>query len=96
MSKEQINNPLHGKTLEHIVNELVDKYGWAELGTRIDIRCFNKDPSVKSSLKFLRKKEWARNMVEKLYLDSQKETAQEKDTVQKNDTAQSKEKFKWK
>ncbi len=84
MSKEQINNPLHGKTLEHIVNELVDKYGWVELGTRIDIRCFNKDPSVKSSLKFLRKKEWARNMVEKLYLDSQK------------DTAQNKEKFKWK
>ncbi len=90
MSKEQINNPLHGKTLEYIVNELVDQYGWDELGTRIDIRCFNKDPSVKSSLKFLRKKEWARNMVEKLYLDSQKETAQEKGA------AQEKEKFKWK
>jgi uncharacterized protein (DUF2132 family) len=90
LSKEQINNPLHGKTLEYIVNELVEQYGWVELGARIDIRCFNKDPSVKSSLKFLRKKEWARNMVEKLYLDSQKETAQEKDTVQP------KEKFKWK
>ncbi len=94
MSKEQINNPLHGKTLEYIVNELVDKYGWVELGTRIDIRCFNKDPSVKSSLKFLRKKEWARNMVEKLYLDSQKETAQEKVTTQKKEIE--KDKFKWK
>ena len=73
LSKEQINNPLHGKTLEHIVNVLVDHYGWVELGIRIDIRCFNKDPSVKSSLKFLRKNEWARNMVEKLYIDLQKD-----------------------
>lgn len=72
MSEEQINNPLHGKTLEHIVNELVEHYGWTELGSRIDIRCFNNDPSVKSSLKFLRKNEWARKMVEKLYLDKQK------------------------
>ena len=72
MSEEQINNPLHGKTLEHIVNELVDHYGWTELGSRIDIRCFNNNPSVKSSLKFLRKNEWARKMVEKLYLDKQK------------------------
>jgi len=83
LSKEQINNPLHGKTLEHIVNELVDNYGWVELGVRIDIRCFNKDPSVKSSLKFLRKNEWARNLVEKLYLDQPKDD-------QPND------KFKWK
>jgi uncharacterized protein (DUF2132 family) len=73
VSKEQINNPLHGKTLEHIVKELVDHYGWDELGSRIDIRCFNNDPSVKSSLKFLRKNEWARKMVEKLYLDIQKD-----------------------
>ena len=73
MGKEQINNPLHGKTLEYIVNELVDYYGWAGLGSRIDIRCFNNDPSVKSSLKFLRKNEWARKMVEKLYLDKQKD-----------------------
>ena len=73
MSNEQINNPLHGKTLEHIVNELVDHYGWTELGGRIDIRCFTNDPSVKSSLKFLRKNEWARKMVEKLYLDKQKD-----------------------
>ena len=74
MSKDQINNPLHGKTLEYIVNELVDYYGWTGLGSRIDIRCFNNDPSVKSSLKFLRKNEWARKMVEKLYLDKQKDT----------------------
>ena len=73
MSKEQINNPLHGKTLEHIVNELIDHFGWTELGSRIDIRCFNNDPSVKSSLKFLRKNEWARTMVEKLYLEIQKD-----------------------
>jgi len=73
LSKEQINNPLHGKTLEHIVNELIDHFGWPELGNRIDIRCFNNDPSVKSSLKFLRKNEWARTMVEKLYLEIQKD-----------------------
>ena len=73
MSKEQINNPLHGKTLEHIVNELIDHFGWPELGNRIDIRCFNNDPSVKSSLKFLRKNDWARTMVEKLYLEVQKD-----------------------
>ena len=72
-SKEQKNNPLHGKTLEVIVNELVDNYGWVDLGKRIDIRCFNNDPSVKSSLKFLRKNEWARNMVEKLYIEQQKD-----------------------
>lgn len=69
----QINNPLHGKTLEFIVNELVAHYGWVGLGSLIDIRCFNNDPSVKSSLKFLRKNEWARSMVEKLYLDMQKD-----------------------
>lgn len=65
---QQANNPLHGKTLEHIVNALVEHFGWEELGRRVDIRCFNKDPSVKSSLKFLRKSQWARKMVEALYL----------------------------
>ena len=72
MSHQQKNNPLHGKTLEHIVNSLVDKFGWDELGDRINIKCFNKDPSVKSSLKFLRKAEWARKMVEDLYVAIQK------------------------
>ncbi len=68
MSDEQVNNPLHGLTLEQIVTALVDFYGWRELGMRIDIRCFNSDPSIKSSLKFLRKTPWARTKVEKLYL----------------------------
>ena len=73
MSEQQPNNPLHGVTLEQIVNTLVDHYGWDELGKRIDIRCFNSDPSVKSSLKFLRKTPWARKKVENLYIATQKE-----------------------
>ncbi len=68
MSDEQPNNPLHGLTLEQIVKSLVDRYGWEELGKLINIRCFNSDPSVKSSLKFLRKTPWARKKVEDLYL----------------------------
>lgn len=68
MSQEQPNNPMHGITLEHIVNSLVAFYGWRELGNRIPIRCFTNDPSVKSSLKFLRKTPWARKKVEDLYL----------------------------
>jgi len=65
---EQKNNPLHGLTLETIVTRLVEYYGWDELGERINIRCFQSDPSVKSSLKFLRKTLWAREKVEQLYL----------------------------
>ena len=61
-------DPLHGVTLEMIVIQLVEKHGWAELGRRIDIRCFNFDPSVKSSLQFLRRTPWARAKVEELYL----------------------------
>jgi uncharacterized protein (DUF2132 family) len=68
MSEQQINNPLHGVTLEQVVESLVQFYGWRELGQRIDINCFRKDPSVKSSLKFLRKTPWARKKVEDLYL----------------------------
>ena len=68
MSEQQANNPLHGVTLEQIVKFLVESYGWDKLGQRIDIRCFNNDPSVKSSLKFLRKTPWARKQVEDLYL----------------------------
>jgi len=64
----QPNNPLHAKTLEFILNELVDKYGWDELGERIPIKCFTNNPSIKSSLTFLRKTEWARKKVEGLYL----------------------------
>jgi uncharacterized protein (DUF2132 family) len=69
MSEQQGNDPLHSVTLEQIVNSLVEYYGWDELGQCIDINCFNSDPSVKSSLKFLRKTPWARKKVEKLYLD---------------------------
>lgn len=64
---EQQNNPLHGVTLEQILNRLVDYYGWEDLGIYIDINCFQSNPSIKSSLKFLRKTPWARNKVEKLY-----------------------------
>jgi len=70
MSQEQPNNPLHGVKLATIVEELVEMYGWEELGQRININCFNIDPSVKSSLKFLRKTQWARDKVERLYLRS--------------------------
>ncbi|MHA3772515.1 VF530 family protein [Verrucomicrobiota bacterium sgz303538] len=68
MNDPQANNPLHGITLEMILTQLVDHYGWDELGRIIDIRCFNFDPSIKSSLKFLRKTPWARKKVEDLYL----------------------------
>ena len=73
MSEQQINNPLHGVTLEQIVESLVQFYGWSELGQRIDINCFRNDPSVKSSLKFLRKTPWARKKVEDLYLATKTE-----------------------
>ena len=61
------NDPLHGITLERMLNELVDEYGWEDLAFRIRINCFSRDPSVKSSLKFLRKTFWARAKVEDLY-----------------------------
>ena len=64
----QAGNALHGVTLEAMVNELVAFFGWEKLGERIRIRCFNSDPSVASSLKFLRKTPWARTKVEALYL----------------------------
>ena len=66
--QEQARNPLHGITLEVMVNALVEAYGWAGLGQRIPVRCFTSDPSVNSSLKFLRKTPWAREKVEGLYL----------------------------
>ena len=66
----QANNPLHGKTLQSIIEFLLDYYdGWEQLGKNINIRCFNENPSMNSSLKFLRKNEWARKKVEQLYLD---------------------------
>ncbi|EHQ28163.1 VF530 family protein [Mucilaginibacter paludis] len=70
MPTEQINNPLHGKTLEMIVTQLVEYYGWERLGQQININSFNQNPSIKSSLKFLRKTDWARKKVEELYLET--------------------------
>ncbi|MBC7475135.1 MAG: DUF2132 domain-containing protein, partial [Candidatus Sericytochromatia bacterium] len=64
----QPNNILHGKTLESILTHLVEHYGWEKLGSKIDIKCFNIDPSIKSSLNFLRKTPWARSKVEELYI----------------------------
>ncbi len=66
--EEQKNNPLHGKTLERILVQLVDYYGWEELGYKIRINSFNSNPSINSSLKFLRKTPWARQKVEELYI----------------------------
>ena len=68
MAAPQINNPLHGITLEQMLSELVDGLGWAEMGRCIGIRCFTHDPSLSSSLRFLRRTPWARAKVEALYL----------------------------
>jgi len=65
----QSNNPLHGITLEMILTQLVQQYGWVELSKRIPIRCFYNEPSIKSSLKFLRRTPWARTRVDELYLN---------------------------
>jgi uncharacterized protein (DUF2132 family) len=62
-------DPLHGITLKTIVTELMEYFGWEELGKRVNIKCFNIDPSINSSLKFLRKTPWARQKVEQLYLE---------------------------
>ncbi len=78
--KNQSNDPLHGVKLEQIVTYLVESYGWDELSNIINIRCFTTNPSVKSSLQFLRKTEWARVKVERLYVatKARKENDQEK------------------
>ena len=70
MNDKHPDNPLHGITLASILIQLVDRYGWAELGRKIDIRCFNYDPSIKSSLKFLRQTPWARAQVEELFINN--------------------------
>jgi len=70
MADEQPNNPLHGITLEKVVTQLVDHYGWDELSYIININCFKSNPSVKSSLKFLRRTQWARDKVEDLYIST--------------------------
>ena len=70
IKETQPNNPLHGVKLEEILNHLVATYGWEELGKMIPIRCFTHEPSIKSSLKFLRKTPWARAKVEEVYVKS--------------------------
>ena len=70
MGEQRASDPLHGVTLEMMLNHLVARYGWGELGYLIQIRCFNDNPSIKSSLNFLRRTPWARQKVEALYRDS--------------------------
>lgn len=70
--ESQHNNPLHGVKLKDILEYLVEKYGWDHLGIKVSIRCFKNDPSINSSLKFLRKTPWARAEVEKIYLETVK------------------------
>jgi len=70
MSQEQPNNPLHGITLEKLLIRLQEHYGWQGLAQRVNINCFKSDPSIKSSLKFLRKTQWARDKVESLYVST--------------------------
>ena len=77
MANEQSNEPLHGVTLEMILTSLVEQYGWEELGKRIPIRSFTNNPSIKSSLTFLRRTPWARKKVERLYLESPKSETHE-------------------
>ena len=80
--EKQKNNPLHGITLASIVEHLVNYYGWEDLGTRINIKCFNENPSIKSSLTFLRKTDWAREKVEGLYLKSLRDIAKKSKIIE--------------
>lgn len=75
MTQQKIKDPLHGMTLEKILNQLVSQYGWEELAKIITIRCFSSDPSIQSSLKFLRRTPWARKKVEELYARSIKKSS---------------------
>ncbi|MBM7035060.1 VF530 family protein [Vibrio ulleungensis] len=70
MSQDQPNNPLHGLSLQKIVTQLVEHYGWEGLHQHVRVNCFSNDPSIKSSLKFLRKTPWARDKVEALYIQT--------------------------
>lgn len=79
MSQEQPQNPLHGITLKVILEDLVHRRGWSYLAAKVEIRSFMFDPSIRSSLKFLRKNDWARSKVEALYLNDQKTVAKTED-----------------
>jgi uncharacterized protein (DUF2132 family) len=75
MGPHQPNNPLHGATLKALLTELVEKFGWETLGTRVRIRCFTHEPTIGSSLAFLRRTPWARDKVERIYLEMVAERA---------------------
>ena len=79
MTEHTSKDPLHGVTLEYVIKNLVEYYGWDELGRLIPIRCFDTDPSISSSLKFLRKTPWARTKVEKLYASTLKKESESKE-----------------
>jgi len=79
MNEIQPNNPLYGITLEKLVTQLVAFYGWQTLGKEIDIRCFTNDPSIPSSLKFLRRTPWARERVEAMYVAMRKQNTTQHD-----------------
>lgn len=83
MKEEQNKDPMHGVTLEQILNYLVLDYGWEKLGIYIKIKCFQNNPTIKSSLKFLRKTPWAREKVEQLYLTTIKKRSKKKEAPQK-------------
>jgi len=85
MTEQQSNDPLHGITLEMILTQLVELHGWEKMGRMIRIRCFNNDPSIKSSLQFLRRTPWARKKVEDLYLRYKRETIR-RDTKKAKDS----------
>ncbi len=84
IDNSQINNPLHGIRLVDMLEFLVKEYGWEELGEEIKINCFNSNPSIKSSLKFLRKMDWAREHVEDIYIGMLEEETYQKQKKQEN------------
>lgn len=86
MSATQNNNPLHGLTLQKILEQLVDKLGWERMAMAVRINCFSSEPSIKSSLKFLRKTPWAREKVEQLYLNKIAKQPQAKTTTNRANT----------
>ncbi len=78
MTTSQPNNPTHGVTLARMLEELLEAYGWDGLAARLDVRCFSHDPSIKSSLAFLRKTPWARERVEAMYVSLRKRPADDR------------------
>ena len=83
MTDQKSKDPLHGITLEMVLNRLVERYGWAEMGKAVKIKCFTNGPSIKSSLQFLRRTPWARSKVEALYLSYVREAAKKPKSTEK-------------